>query len=164
MLDVARLRRPLIALLLLFLTLLSAVAQAQQKRFAQAVDLTARQGLQAKLPPHLATLLGLAQEQECPVMQGVERSGKIVQGIDVSIADKNDVVLFVVDETANDQTLYLTSSQGKLRRIVSVRAGQGAVARITVADRKVFEQQKQFWIDRLLPAPPSKAPPTAKPR
>jgi hypothetical protein len=72
-------------------------------------------------------------------MQGVERSETKVQGIDVSIADKNDVVLFVVDEANNDQTLYLTSAQGSLRRVVLVRAGVGAVSRITEKDRKAFE-------------------------
>lgn len=85
-------------------------------------------------------------------MQGVERSGSSVQGIDVSIADKNDVVLFVVDETANDQTLYLTSAQGVLRKVVSVHAGVGAVSRITEKDRKAFAKEKQFWVDRLVPA------------
>src|SRR5437016_14490792 len=48
-----------------------------------------------KLPPHLSTLLGLSQEQECPVRQGVVRTGKVVQGFDVSTSNKNDVVLFI---------------------------------------------------------------------
>lgn len=79
----------------------------------------------------------------------------MVQGIDVVI-DKNDVVLFVVDETANDQTLYLTSAQGRLRRVVSVKGGTGELSRITEKDRKAFEKEKQFWADRLVPAGPSK--------
>src|ERR1700739_339409 len=101
---------------MLWSTWLRPLGQAQpsaksgvQKRFALALDRTFQEGLQAKLPPHVCTLLGLAQAQECPGKQGVVRSGTMVQGIDVLIADKNDVVLFVVDETANDQTLYLTS-------------------------------------------------------
>lgn len=80
----------------------------------------------------------------------------MVQGIDVSIAAKNDVVLFVVDETANDQTLYLTSAQGRLRKVVSVKAGVGAVSPITDKDRKAFEKEKQFWVDRTVLAGPSK--------
>jgi len=85
-------------------------------------------------------------------MQNVVRTGTVVQGFDVSVADKNDIVLFVVDETANDQTLYLTSPAGTLRKLVSVKAGVGAESRITDKDKKAFEKEKQFWVDRLAPA------------
>ena len=117
----------------------------------QAVDKTLQEGLHAKLPPHLSTLLGLSREQECLVRQGVVRTGKVVQGFDVSTATKNDVVLFVVNETTNDQTLYLTSTEGALRRVVTVEAGAGRVQRVTPEDRKAFEKEKQFWLDRLAP-------------
>jgi len=120
-----------------------------QKQFAAAVDQTFRNGVQAKLPPHISTLLGISKEQESPVRQNVERSGTRVKGIDVSTANKNDVVLFVVDETANDQTLYLTSAAGRLRRVVSVKAGVGAVSRVTEKHRKAFQQERQFWAERL---------------
>ena len=120
-----------------------------QARFAQAVDRAFHHGLEAKLPPHISTLLGIAEEKECPVMQGVERSRTMVRGLDVSVENKNDVVLFVVDETANDQTLYLTSAGGKLRRVVTVKGGEGKVSRITDEDRKAFEKEKQFWVDQL---------------
>jgi hypothetical protein len=86
-------------------------------------------------------------------MQGMVRTGKVVQGFDVSLANKNDVVLFVVNETTNDQTLYLTSPEGTLRRMVSVEGGIGKVRRITNQDRKAFEKEKQSWLDRLSPAP-----------
>jgi len=85
-------------------------------------------------------------------MQNVVRTGTIVQGFDVSAANTNDVVLFVVDETANDQMLYLTSPAGALRKVVAVKAGVGAEARITEKDKKAFEKEKQFWTDRLAPA------------
>jgi len=167
MLEHARFRWVLFVTFLLSLTCLSTLGQAQRspgsglpKRFAQAVDLTVRKGVQAKLPPHISTLLGISQEQETPVMQTGERIGKIVQGIDVSIANNNDVVLFVVDESAKDQTVYLTSPQGRLRKMVLVKAGEGAVARITEKDRNAFEQLKQFWIDRLSPTEPPKAAPS----
>lgn len=124
-----------------------------RKRMAQAVDKTLREGLQAKLPPHLSTLLGLSREEESPVRQGVVRTGKIVQAFDVSTANKNDVVLFVVDEATNDQTLYLTSRQGVLQKVVKVKAGLGQVQGITGEDRKAFAREKQFWLDRLAPAP-----------
>ena len=76
----------------------------------------------------------------------------MVQGLDVTVANENDIVLFVVDETPNDQTLYLTSPEGTLRKVVSVKAGVGAVERITDTNKKAFEKEKQFWVDRLAPA------------
>ena len=121
-------------------------------RMDRAVDKTFREGMHAQLPPHLSTLLGVSAEKECLVMQGVVRSGQVVRGFDVSMANKNDVVLFVVNETTNDQTLYLTSANGRLRRVVSVEAGVGKVRQITDQDRKEFEKEKQSWLDRLAPA------------
>ena len=149
-----------VAAVFLFMMLVSAtraqvrpVPSAQaRKRMVQAVDKTLQEGLNAKLPPHLSTLLGLSQEQECLVRQGVVRTGKVVQGFDVSTANKNDVVLFVVNETTNDQTLYLTSKEGVLRKVVSVEEGEGRVRKVTGEDRKAFEKEKQFWLDRLAPA------------
>jgi hypothetical protein len=123
-----------------------------QGRFALAADTTFRKGLHATLPPHLSTLLGLSKEEECPVMQSVVRTGKIVEGFDVSATNKNDIVLFVVDETANDQNLYLTSPEGTLRKVVSVKAGVGDAVRITDKDREAFKKERQFWVDRLVPS------------
>jgi hypothetical protein len=117
----------------------------------QAVDKTLEEGLHAKLPAHLSTLLGLSREEECLVRQGVVRTGKVVQGFDVSTANKNDVVLFVVKEMSNDQTLYLTSKEGALRKVVTVEEGVGQVQKVTGEDRKAFEKEKQFWLDRLAP-------------
>jgi len=104
----------------------------------QAVETTLQNGFQTKLPPHISTLLGLTKEEECPVMQGVVRSGRQVQGFDVSTANKNNVVIFVVDQTTNDQTLYLTSKDGMLRRVVRVEKGDGRVQKITDEDRTAF--------------------------
>jgi len=153
-----------IAVLILAMGILPvAVGQTQhppgaqvQGRFARAAETTFREGAHAKLPPHISTLLGIANEAECPVMQSVVRTGSMVKGLDVAAGNKKDVVLFVVDETANDQTLYLTSPAGTLRKLVSVKAGVGAEARITDKDKKAFEKEKQFWADRLAPAHPAK--------
>jgi hypothetical protein len=89
-------------------------------------------------------------------MQNVARTGEAVQGFDVSITNQNDIVLFVVDEAANNQTLYLTSPEGTLRRVVSVKAGVGDVVRIADKDKKAFAKEKQFWLDRLAPVSASK--------
>jgi hypothetical protein len=126
-----------------------------QERMVRAVDRTLREGLHAVLPPHLSTLLGISEEKECPVRQGLVRTEKIVQGFDVSMVNTNDVVLFVVNETS-DQMLYLTSRDGALRKVVSVKRGAGAVVRISNEDRKAFEKEKQFWLDHLAPAGASK--------
>jgi hypothetical protein len=127
-----------------------------QKRMVRAVDRTLREGLHARLPPHLSTLLGISEEKECLVMQSLVRTKKVVQGFDVSMANRDDVVLFVVNETTKDQTLYLTSREGALRKVVSVKEGVGGVRRITSDDRKAFEKEKQFWLDRLAPVGASK--------
>jgi hypothetical protein len=79
---------------------LSVATQAQQsprshapRRLAEAADSTFQHGLQAKLPPHISTLLGFSKEKESPVMQSVVRTGKMVQGIDVLVENKNDIEL-----------------------------------------------------------------------
>jgi len=127
-----------------------------QSRLARAAEITSSKGFSAKLPPHISTLLRIASEQECPVKQSVTRSGSLIQGLDVSVANKNDIVLFVVNEGTNDQSLYLTSPEGTLRRVVTVRAGVGNEIRITEKERKAFEQEKQYWIDHLVPAAKAK--------
>jgi len=81
----------------------------------------------------------------------------MLQGFDVSVDGKKDIVLFVVGEgTENNQTLYLTSAQGRLRKIVSVKNGEGSPAKITEEDKKAFEKEKEFWLARLAPPPAPK--------
>lgn len=148
-----------LAILILAVVVLPAAAgQAQhsagsaaQSRLARAAEVTVREGLRATLPPHLSTLLGLSNEEEFPVLQGVVRTGTLVQGFDVSVANKNDIVLFVVDEAASNQALFLTSPEGVLRKVVSVKAGVGDVVRITDKEKEAFKEEKQFWVDRLVP-------------
>jgi hypothetical protein len=79
-----------------------------------------------------------------------------VQGFDVSATNKNDIILFTVDETTNDQTLYLTSPAGILRKVVSVKAGVGDAVRITDKEKTAFEQEKQFWVSHLTPSAAAK--------
>ena len=127
-----------------------------QARMTRAVNTTFEKGIHAHLPPHISTLLGLSVEKESPVMQSVVRTGQTVQGFEVSTANKNDVVIFVVDEASNDQTLYLSSANGRLRRVVTIEKGVGRVRPVSERDRKSFAEQRQFWLDRLAPAGPSK--------
>lgn len=158
--QIARLRsRGLVQAVILLSALSLAVGQAKpapksqaQSRLARAAARVHREGLHATLPPHLSTLLGLSQESDFPVKQRLVRTGKMLQGFDVSVDDENDIVLFVVDDEAvNDQTLYLTSAQGKLRKVVSVKNGVGSVSKISDENKKAFEKEKQFWLGRLGP-------------
>jgi hypothetical protein len=124
-----------------------------QSELSRAADKVHQEGLDAKLPPHLATLLGLSQETECPVKQAVIRNGTVVQGFDIPLVPRGNIVIFVADDGSNDQTLYLTSNDGRLRKIVAVRNGIGRVSKITDNDKQAFENEKQFWLSHLTPLP-----------
>ncbi len=125
-------------------------------RLAQAASVTLQKGVHSKLPPHISTLLGLTKEEPTPVAQGVLRFGTRVEGIDVSVADSKNIILFVVDETTGEQHFYLTSPEGTLRKVVLIKAGIGTLARITDEEQTAFKKEKQFWIDRLAASAPSK--------
>jgi hypothetical protein len=159
-LRIARLRPRRLVQVVILLAAVSLLAAGQakpgagshaQNGFTQAADRVLGEGLQAKIPPHLSTLLGLSRELECPVKQGVLRTGQMVQGFDVSVENQDDIVLFVVNEGSNDQTLYLTSGRGRLRKVVSVKNGEGSVAKITEENKKAFDNEKKFWLNRLAP-------------
>jgi hypothetical protein len=135
----------------------SAPGVGARERIARAADRVLRAGLQAKIPPHVSEMLGISADlKECPVAQRFERTGKLVRGFDVSIADKNNIVLFVADEATNEQTYYLTSGMGGLRRMMAVREGTGHVLRVTAREKAAFEGQLKFWLDRIVPASTSK--------
>ncbi len=98
-------------------------------------------------------MLGIsAGPEECLVAQRFERDGKLVRGFNVSITNKDDIVLFVTDEAANEQTYYLTSRRGRLRKVLAVREGIGHVWPVTAKRSVTFEKELQFWLDRIVPA------------
>ena len=146
---------------ILLMVMLPAVRGAGQQtprsaapaKFAQAADKVFQEGISAYLPPHLSKMLGLSsKEEQCLVIQNFVRNEKVVQGFDISFANKNDIVLFVVNETTRDEAYYLTSPQGRLRKVVLVKSGQGDTAQINDKDHKAFQKERQFWLDRLVPA------------
>lgn len=116
---------------------------------AAAANVTVQRGLKADLPPHIATLLGLSREEKCPVLQGVLRSGGRVQGIEVSEKNHDDLVLFVVNEASGDQTYYLTSPAGALRKMLSVKQGVGQLVDPSKDELDAFEKEKKSWTDQL---------------
>jgi hypothetical protein len=135
----------------------SAPGFATRQRISRAADTVLRTGLQAKIPPHVSDMLGISSDQkECEVSQQFERNGKLVRGFDVSRADKSKIVLFVVDEATNEQTFYLTSGRGTLRRVLAVREGTGHTLPVTAKEKAAFEKELQFWLDRIVPSKTSK--------
>lgn len=135
----------------------SAPGFGARERIARAADRVLMAGLQAKIPPHVSEMLGISGDgKECLVSQRFERNGQVVRGFEVSLTDKNNIVLFVADEAANEQTYYLTSGLGGLRRVLAVRAGTGHVLRVTGKERAAFEKELQFWLDRIVPGRTSK--------
>jgi len=123
---------------------------------AAVAEATLQKGYDAELPPHVSTLLGLTHEEKCPVKQGLVRAPEMIQGLEVTAKDHNDIVIFLVDETTKDQTFYLTSPTGQLRKVLTVKQGLGQVVRPTKADLEIFEEQKKLWKERVAASKASK--------
>lgn len=123
---------------------------------AAAAYTAVERGFHAELPPHISTLLGLTKEETCAVMQGVLRSTERTEGFEVTEKNHNDIVIFIVDETTKNQTFYLTSPSGALRRVVSVKQGIGYVVKPMTADVEAFQKEKKMWEERLAVLTPAK--------
>jgi hypothetical protein len=117
---------------------------------AAVAEVALQKGFSAELPPHVATLLGLTHEEKCAMKQGLLRAPEMIQGIEVSEKNHDNIVIFMVDETTKDQVFYLTSPTGQLRKVLTVKQGVGqVVVRPTKADVETFEEQKKLWKERL---------------
>lgn len=126
-------------------------AQQGKSQLATAIDITLEQGHDAILPPHVSNLLGISrQEHEVPVKQFVQM-GEPIRGFEISSAEHNNVVIFVENRAQNQTTFYLMSRRGILRKVLAVIEGTGYVRVPTKDDREAFEQEKQWWVDRLAP-------------
>jgi hypothetical protein len=90
------------------------------------------------------------------VVQGVLRSSERTQGFEVTEKNHNDIVIFIVDEMTKEQTFYLTSPSGSLRRVLSVKQGIGYVVKATRADIEMFQREKRMWEERLVVQTPAK--------
>ncbi len=152
--------RSLIAILIFGFAAVS-LAHAQKgagpktdKRLALAVNKTLEQGHDVFLPPHISHLLGISpDEQKVPVKQVVEM-GDTIKGFEVSATNHNDIVIFVENHSQGESTFYLLSARGTARRVVSIKAGVGYDRAPTAADRTALAAEKQYWLDRLVPAAP----------
>lgn len=135
----------------------SAPASGTRERTKRAADTVLTAGLQAKIPPHVSELLGISSDQkECLVSQRFERAGSLVRGFNVSVTNVDNVVLFVADEAANEQTYYLTSRLGGLRKVLEVREGTPHILPLTGKEKAAFQKELQFWLDRIVPRRASK--------
>ncbi len=135
----------------------SAPGSGAHERVERSADVVLAAGLEANIPPHVSEMLGIsAGPTECLVSQRFERDGKLVRGFNVSLTNKDNIVLFVTDEAANEQTYYLTSRLGGLRRVVAVREGVGHVWPVTGKQMAAFNKELQFWLDRIFPRRTSK--------
>lgn len=129
-------------------------APKTEKRLALAVSRTLEQGHDVFLPPHISHLLGISpDEQKVPVKQ-VAEMGETIRGFEVSAAKHDDIVIFVENPSHGESTFYLVSPTGSARRVVSVKAGVGYDRAPTAADRTALAAEKQYWLDRLVPATP----------
>jgi hypothetical protein len=126
-----------------------AVAPKPNSGLASAIDRALAEGHDAVLPPHASHLLGIApQEHEVPVKQFVEM-GEPIRGLEVSVAEHNNVVLFVESRAQKQSIFYLTSRNGVLRKVLSVIEGVGYARTPTKDDKDAFEKEKKHWIERL---------------
>ena len=131
-------------------------ASSPKAELAAVAQVAVERGLHANLPPHVSTLLGLTQDEQCPVLQGVLRSTEKVEGIEVTEKNHDDIVIFTVDEATKDQTFYLTSPSGTLRRVLLVKQGVGHIVKPMRADTEAFQKEKDMWKDRLAALAPAK--------
>jgi hypothetical protein len=122
-------------------------------------------GYEAKLPPHVSMVLGLAKGEAVPVKQLVSRAGQKVHTFNVSVADHR-VVLFLNDEQAQSAVAYLLGPGGKLRTAVSYQAG-GEPSELTGTEaRSGLAREIRYWSDYAVSnpgTPPPGAPTPAAP-
>ena len=103
-------------------------------------------GYDAKLPPHISMVLGIAQNGESVlVRQLMGRVEQTVHTYNVSVANHADVVLFLADERAQSTAVYLLSAGGKLRKAVTYHAG-GEPQELTADDaRRGLARERSYW-------------------
>jgi hypothetical protein len=151
-------QHPITALILVFVACCLAVAQTKspsplqgQNRFTSALNMALKQGHDAVLPPHISHLLGISPDEHGISVKQLVLMGEVIKGFEISKEWNDDIVIFVEDRSKNQSTFYLTSPKGRVRKVVNVKEGVGYDRLPTAADKKAFEAEKQFWLDRLTP-------------
>lgn len=135
-----------LALALLGSALSTAHAQKATSWTKRLSEQALTSGYQAKLPPHISTVLGLSKGEGVPVRQLVSRAGQKVHTFNVSVADHR-VVLFLNDEQAQSAVAYLLGPGGKLHTAVSYQAG-GEPSELTGSEaRSGLAREIRYWSD-----------------
>ena len=100
----------------------------------------------AKLPPHVSSVLGLADPaQGVEVRQLLAREGQRVRTYNVSVAHHRELVLFNADEQTGTVSAYLLSPAGRLRQAVSYHAGGDPQVLQAHEAREGFAREVRFW-------------------
>jgi hypothetical protein len=103
-------------------------------------------GVDAKLPPVLSVVLGVAsREQATPVRQIVVRADRTVRTFNVCASDHSKVVLVWVDEQTQATTAFLVSPKGNLRKAVAYTAGNPAEVLPNDAARPALARELEYW-------------------
>ena len=132
--------------------LVIAPVSAETSWLRDLTDGALRQGLDAKLPPHLSAVLGLeAHEQSTPVRQIVARLDHQVRTFNVCSSNHQKLVIMTVNEQTQAVTAYLLSPGGKLRKAVSYSAGGAPQELSLVEARSGFSRELQYWSRRSPP-------------
>jgi hypothetical protein len=105
-------------------------------------------GFQATLPPHVSMVLGLTKKGESiAVRQLVSRAGQKVHTFNVVVADKGDIVVFVVNEKEQSTVAYLLTARGTLRGAVSYQTG-GEPHELAASEAKPgLAREIRYWSD-----------------
>ena len=105
-------------------------------------------GFEAKLPPHISMVLGLAKsDQSLAVRQLAGRAEQKVHTFNVSVAHTHDVVLFLVDERDQSTVAYLIGHGGKLRKAVSYPSGGEPRELSATEARPGLAREIRYWSD-----------------
>ena len=132
--------------------LLAGATLAAPPRLAALVDEALGAGADARLPPNLALVLGLADTlQPAPVRQIAARVEHEMRAFNVSLANHRDLVMFTVDEQTQVTTAFLLGPDGRLRKAVSYAAGAEPVTMTQASARKPFERELAFWSGGMRP-------------
>lgn len=122
-------------------------------------------GYDAKLPPNISLVLGLADKGESvPVRQLVGRVEQKVHTYNVSAANHDDLVLFLADEASQSFAAYRLTAGGKLRKAVTYQAGGQPQELMAEKARLGLARERRYWSDYAAGSPPqSTTPGTPKP-
>lgn len=150
--------------------LAAAAALAETSWTAVLTQQALTAGFPARVPPHVAMVLGLTPKGEgegVPVKQLASRADQQVHTYNVSESKPREVVLFSVDEKTQTTVVYLLSAAGKLRKAIFYQAGGEPHELPATAARTGLAREVRFWSDRAAesaPKPPARPQPTANPQ